>query len=113
MLGYSQTGNFALTRFATLAGVYGLSFEIVLVNSVFAAAFLVAPEEAGAKQRRKWMLVAAALIPQRITRSLPATSSGWQAGVSPITAFQPASLAGEQMVRSRREAPMASRKPAA
>jgi apolipoprotein N-acyltransferase len=33
--------------------VYGLSFEIVLVNSVFAAAFL-AP-----KERRKWLLLAA------------------------------------------------------
>ncbi len=57
LLGYSQTGNFALTRVGTLIGVYGLSFEIVLVNSVFAAAFL-APRE-GAKQRRKWLLGAA------------------------------------------------------
>ena len=40
LLGYSQTANFALTRIATLTGVYGLSFEILLVNSVFAAAFL-------------------------------------------------------------------------
>jgi apolipoprotein N-acyltransferase len=54
--GYAQTGNFALTRIATLTGVYGLSFEIVLVNSVFAAAFL-AP--GAAKEWRKWMLVAA------------------------------------------------------
>jgi apolipoprotein N-acyltransferase len=53
LLGYSQTGNSALTRIATLVGVYGLSFEIVLVNSVFAAAFL-AP-----KERRKWLLAAA------------------------------------------------------
>ncbi len=53
LLGYSQTGNFALTRIATFTGVYGLSFEIVLVNSVFAAAFL-AP-----KERRKWLLAAA------------------------------------------------------
>ncbi|MGA7291845.1 MAG: apolipoprotein N-acyltransferase [Terriglobales bacterium] len=53
LLGYSQTGNFGLTRIATLTGVYGLSFEIVLVNSVFAAAFL-AP-----KERRKWLLTAA------------------------------------------------------
>jgi apolipoprotein N-acyltransferase len=53
LLGYAQTGNFALTRIATFTGVYGLSFEIVLVNSVFAAAFL-AP-----KNRRKWLLVAA------------------------------------------------------
>jgi apolipoprotein N-acyltransferase len=53
LLGYSQTANFALTRIATLTGVYGLSFEIALVNSVFAAAFLVP------KERRKWLLVAA------------------------------------------------------
>jgi len=53
LLGYSQTANFALTRIATLTGVYGLSFEIVLVNSVFAAAFLVP------KERRKWLLLAA------------------------------------------------------
>jgi len=53
LLGYSQTANFALTRIATLTGVYGLSFEILLVNSVFAAAFLVA------KEQRKRLLVAA------------------------------------------------------
>ncbi len=53
LLGYAQTGNFALTRIATFTGVYGLSFEIVLVNSVFAAAFLAA------KRRRKALLVAA------------------------------------------------------
>jgi apolipoprotein N-acyltransferase len=53
LLGYAQTGNFALTRIATLTGVYGLSFEVVLVNSVFAAAFLAA------KPQRKRLLVAA------------------------------------------------------
>jgi apolipoprotein N-acyltransferase len=53
LLGYAQTGNFALTRIATFTGVYGLSFEIVLVNSVFAAAFLAA------KKRRKTLLAAA------------------------------------------------------
>jgi len=53
LLGYAQTGNFSLTRIATFTGVYGLSFEIMLVNSVFAAAFLAA------KERRKRLLVAA------------------------------------------------------
>ncbi len=53
LLGYAQTGNFVLTRIARLTGVYGLSWEIVLVNSVFAAAFLLA------KERRKWLLGAA------------------------------------------------------
>jgi apolipoprotein N-acyltransferase len=57
LLGYSQTGNFALTRIAALTGVYGLSFEIALVNSVFAAAFLV--PRGASKERRKWLLVAA------------------------------------------------------
>ena len=45
LLGYSQTGNFALTRITTTVGVYGLSFEILLVNSVFAAAFLSPKEQ--------------------------------------------------------------------
>jgi apolipoprotein N-acyltransferase len=57
LMGYAQTGNFAFTRIATLTGVYGLSFEILLVNSVFAAAFLV-PRDAP-KKRRKWLLAAA------------------------------------------------------
>ncbi len=53
LLGYAQTANLALTRVATLTGVYGLSFEIVLVNSAFAAALLVE------KSRRKRLLLAA------------------------------------------------------
>lgn len=55
LLGYSQTANFALTRITTLVGVYGLSFEILLVNSVFAAAVLAAQEQ------RKRLLVAACI----------------------------------------------------
>ncbi len=53
LLGYAQTDNFVLTRVATLTGVYGLTWEIVLVNSAFAAAFLVA------KDRRKLLLISA------------------------------------------------------
>jgi apolipoprotein N-acyltransferase len=53
LLGYAQTGNFILTRIATLTGVYGLSWEIMLVNSVFAAAWLVG------RERRTWLLVSA------------------------------------------------------
>jgi len=53
LLGYAQTANPALTRLATLTGVYGLSWEIMLVNSVFAAAFLVV------RERRRWLLLAA------------------------------------------------------
>ena len=53
LLGYAQTSNVALTRIATATGVYGLSFEITLVNSAFAAAFLVD------KTRRKRLLAAA------------------------------------------------------
>ncbi len=53
LLGYAQTANIALTRITTLTGVYGLSFEIMLVNSAFAAAFLVE------KARRRNLLIAA------------------------------------------------------
>ena len=55
LLGYAQASNFMLTRLTTITGVYGLSWEIMLVNSVFAAAFLVP------KDRRKVLLGAAVL----------------------------------------------------
>jgi apolipoprotein N-acyltransferase len=61
LLGYSQTANFALTRIATLSGVYGLSFEILLVNSVFAAAFLASK---GPRKRLLTAACAAAVILQ-------------------------------------------------
>ena len=55
LLGTAQVNNVPLSRIATVTGVYGLSFEIALVNTVFAATFLVH------KSRRKAM-VAAALV---------------------------------------------------
>jgi apolipoprotein N-acyltransferase len=61
LLGYSQTANFALTRIATLVGVYGLSFEILLVNSVFAAAFVVPRAQ---RKRLLWAACVAAVILQ-------------------------------------------------
>jgi apolipoprotein N-acyltransferase len=39
-LGTVQVDNIPLTRIATVTGVYGVSFEIMLVNTAFAAAFL-------------------------------------------------------------------------
>lgn len=53
LLGTSQVGNIPLTRIATTTGVYGVSFEIALVNTVFAATFLVH------KTKRKALLAAA------------------------------------------------------
>jgi apolipoprotein N-acyltransferase len=41
LLGITQVDNIPLTRIATVTGVYGLSFEILLVNVAFAATFLV------------------------------------------------------------------------
>ena len=41
LLGTSQVDNIPLARFAAVAGVYGLSFEIMVVNAALAAAFLV------------------------------------------------------------------------
>ena len=40
--------NVALSRIASSTGVYGISFEIVLVNVALAAAFLVPREKRGA-----------------------------------------------------------------
>lgn len=53
LLGTSQVDNVPLARIATVTGVYGLSFEIALVNAAFAAAFLVV------RRNRKTMLLAA------------------------------------------------------
>ena len=52
LLGTVQVDNIPLARLASVTGVYGLSFEIALVNAAFAAAFLVPP------RKRKGMLLA-------------------------------------------------------
>jgi apolipoprotein N-acyltransferase len=41
LLGISQVDNIPLARIATVTGVYGASFEIMVVNSALAAAFLL------------------------------------------------------------------------
>jgi len=59
LLGTTQIDNIPLSRLATVTGVYGLSFEIALVNTAVAAAFLVP------RARRTVLLtasIAAALI---------------------------------------------------
>jgi apolipoprotein N-acyltransferase len=61
LLGITQVDNIPLNRIATVTGVYGLSFEIMLVNVALAAGFLVP------RSRRKTLLVAslaAALVLQ-------------------------------------------------
>ena len=53
LLGITQVDNIPLSRIATVTGVYGISFEIALVNTAVAAAFLVP------HARRKLLLTAA------------------------------------------------------
>lgn len=53
LLGISQVDNSALCRIAVVTGVYGVSFEIALVNVALAAAFLVP------REKRTSMLIAA------------------------------------------------------
>jgi apolipoprotein N-acyltransferase len=48
LLGTAQVDNTALCRITAWTGVYGISFEIVLVNVALAAAFLVPREKRGA-----------------------------------------------------------------
>lgn len=48
LLGTAQVDNIALSRIATATGVYGISFEIVLVNVALAAAFLIPRQKRGA-----------------------------------------------------------------
>src|SRR5215475_2964719 len=48
LLGTAQVDNVALSRIAGWTGVYGISFEIALVNVALAAAFLVPKKKRGA-----------------------------------------------------------------
>ena len=61
LLGITQVDNVALSRLASLTGVYGLSFEIVIVNTALAAAFLVRREK---RQRLLLAGLAAAVVLQ-------------------------------------------------
>ncbi len=47
LLGTAQVDNISLSRITTLTGVYGVSFEIMLVNVAVAAAFLVPKKKRG------------------------------------------------------------------
>ena len=53
LLGTAQVDNISLSRITTCTGVYGVSFEIMLVNVAVAAAFLVP------KRKRNTLLIAA------------------------------------------------------
>ena len=55
LLGTTQVDNIPLARIAQVTGVYGLSFEIMLVNAALAAAYLAQP------QKRKRLLLATVL----------------------------------------------------
>ncbi|HZQ91725.1 MAG TPA: apolipoprotein N-acyltransferase [Terriglobales bacterium] len=48
LLGTAQVNNLPLTRIATFTGVYGISFEIALINAAFAAAFVIPLRARGA-----------------------------------------------------------------
>ena len=52
LLGTAQVDNISLSRITTWTGVYGISFEIMLVNVALAAAFLVP------RKRRSTLLIA-------------------------------------------------------
>jgi apolipoprotein N-acyltransferase len=61
LLGTTQVDNIPLARIASVTGVYGISFEIMLVNAALAAAYLVQREK---RKRLLLATVAAALILQ-------------------------------------------------
>ena len=53
LLGIAQVDNIPLARITRFSGVYGLSFEIMVVNTAFAAAFVI-------RRNRRMQLLAAA-----------------------------------------------------
>jgi apolipoprotein N-acyltransferase len=74
LLGISQVDNFALSRIASSTGVYGISFEIALVNVALAAAFLVPREKRGALLAAA-LAAAAVLQAGRLVEAPPAQAN--------------------------------------
>jgi len=71
LLGIAQVDNVALCRIAGWTGVYGISFEIVLVNVALAAAFLVPRQKRGAMLAAA-LAAAAVLQAGRLVEAPPA-----------------------------------------
>ncbi len=61
LLGVTQINNVPFSHIATVTGVYGISFEIMVVNTAFAAAFLVRREKRNAL---RIVAIAAAVVLQ-------------------------------------------------
>jgi apolipoprotein N-acyltransferase len=81
LLGTTQVDNIPLARIASVTGVYGLSFEIMLVNAAFAAAFLFqqgkVQQEKIPREKRKRLLLATviAVLILQAGRFVPAPPS--------------------------------------
>ena len=62
LLGITQVDNIPLSHLATVTGVYGLSFEIMVVNTALAAAFVIRAERGRRSPRKPLLLATAAAI---------------------------------------------------
>ncbi len=62
LLGIAQVDNLPLARIATVTGVYGLSFEIMVVNTALAAAFVIRGERSQRSKRTPLLLATAAAV---------------------------------------------------
>jgi apolipoprotein N-acyltransferase len=62
LLGISQVDNIPLAHIATVTGVYGLSFEIMVVNTALAAAFVLRTERNQRSRRKPLLLATAAAV---------------------------------------------------
>ena len=68
LLGISQVDNIPLAHIATVTGVYGLSFEIMVVNTALAAAFVLRTERGQRSKRKPLLLATAAAIARAASR---------------------------------------------
>jgi apolipoprotein N-acyltransferase len=62
LLGISQVDNIPLSHIATITGVYGLSFEIMVVNTALAAAFVIRSQRGQRSKRTPLLLATAAAV---------------------------------------------------
>jgi apolipoprotein N-acyltransferase len=62
LLGVSQVDNIPLSHIATITGVYGLSFEIMVVNTALAAPFVIRAGRGQSSKRKPLLLATGAAI---------------------------------------------------
>ena len=99
-VGYTQHGNGLTLPLATVTGVWGVTFAVVLVNGLLLEAVLPSTER-GVRARRRLGMVAAALLVAVVPVAVPIHgATGPRMDVAVVQGNVPTSLASDRLLRS-------------